>query len=321
MKHFKRASLVAYLMAALIAFVLTGATSSYAAKKTIHFYNDISGSPQMAVDAGSGQVLWKETYKPYGERINNSPASASVQGKNEVYFHGKQQEALNGGISIQYFGARYYDPSIGRFMGVDPVHFMPPNVHSFNRFAYGNNNPYKFVDPDGNLPVWAPLLFHIGGGAAAGAGGAAGVSIASQYLMSGSVQWRGVGGVFDAMSEGAQIGMFLGPTLGAEAGAVKVATQISPKIGAAGGAGAGKRFSENTKDAARVEAGETCVFCKTATIREPGPTQSNIDHAIPKSRGGNNTQENAQNTCRTCNLDKGTSTTTEYLQRLYETAK
>jgi RHS repeat-associated protein len=227
MKHHKRASFVTYLMAALIAFVLTGATSSFAAKKTIHFYNDISGSPQLAVDADSGQVLWKETYKPYGERINNSPASTSGQGKNELYFHGKQQEALNGGVTIQYFGARYYDPSIGRFLGIDPVHFVPPNVHSFNRFAYGNNNPYRYVDPDGNAPVWAPLLIYLGGGAAAGAGGAAGISIASQYLMNGSVQWGGQGGVFDAMSEGAQIGMFLGPTLGAEAGAARAAAQIS----------------------------------------------------------------------------------------------
>jgi len=43
--------------------------------------------------------------------------------------------------------ARYYDPVIGRFYGFDSVGFS--NVHNFNRYAYGNNNPYKFVDPDG----------------------------------------------------------------------------------------------------------------------------------------------------------------------------
>ena len=31
---------------------------------------------------------------------------------------------------------------------------------------------------------------------------------------------------------------------------------------------------------------------------------------------GNNTLENAQNTCRDCNLDKATQTTTEYLEKL-----
>ncbi len=41
--------------------------------------------------------------------------------------------------------------------------------------------------------------------------------------------------------------------------------------------------------------------------------QSNIDHAKAKSRGGNNTQANAQNTCRECNQRKGTKSTEEFL--------
>lgn len=46
--------------------------------------------------------------------------------------------------------ARYYDPVIGRFYSNDPVGFK--NVHNFNRYAYANNNPYKYVDPDGRDP-------------------------------------------------------------------------------------------------------------------------------------------------------------------------
>lgn len=42
---------------------------------------------------------------------------------------------------------RYYDPIIGRFMGNDPIGFR--DVYSFNRYAYANNNPYRYVDPDG----------------------------------------------------------------------------------------------------------------------------------------------------------------------------
>ena len=34
-------------------------------------------------------------------------------------------------------------------MGIDPVGVDENNVHSHNRYAYANNNPYKFVDPDG----------------------------------------------------------------------------------------------------------------------------------------------------------------------------
>lgn len=39
--------------------------------------------------------------------------------------------------------ARYYDPVIGRFYSNDPQGFT--NVHNFNRYAYANNNPYKYV--------------------------------------------------------------------------------------------------------------------------------------------------------------------------------
>ena len=46
--------------------------------------------------------------------------------------------------------ARYYDPVIGRFYSNDPVGWNPKNpVHSFGRYTYANNNPYKYTDPTG----------------------------------------------------------------------------------------------------------------------------------------------------------------------------
>jgi len=47
--------------------------------------------------------------------------------------------------------ARYYDPVIGRFYSNDPVDAH--SVHSFNRYAYANNNPYAYTDPDGKLSI------------------------------------------------------------------------------------------------------------------------------------------------------------------------
>lgn len=53
--------------------------------------------------------------------------------------------------------ARYYDPVIGRFYSNDPVDaaafLSQGNVHGFNRYAYANNNPYKYIDPDGRNPL------------------------------------------------------------------------------------------------------------------------------------------------------------------------
>ncbi|WP_419571142.1 RHS repeat-associated core domain-containing protein [Rheinheimera sp.] len=57
--------------------------------------------------------------------------------------------------------ARYYDPVIGRFYSNDPVGFNASNPMLFNRYAYANNNPYKFTDPDGRLPILIPVITFI----------------------------------------------------------------------------------------------------------------------------------------------------------------
>jgi RHS repeat-associated protein len=105
-----------------------------------HIDPDVFGNPVIATDH-TGAVLWKERYFPYGEK-----RIAGGSQTHRLSFHGK---ALDADTGLQYFGARHYDPQIGRFTGVDPVSFGEGNVHSFNRYAYGNNTPYKFRDPDG----------------------------------------------------------------------------------------------------------------------------------------------------------------------------
>ncbi|WP_240183521.1 RHS repeat-associated core domain-containing protein [Arenimonas caeni] len=46
---------------------------------------------------------------------------------------------------------RYYDPTIGRFLSVDPMASDMQNGWNFNRYNYAANNPYKFTDPDGRM--------------------------------------------------------------------------------------------------------------------------------------------------------------------------
>lgn len=110
------------------------------------FHNDVSGSPMLATDA-SGNLLWNESYLPYGERLNDIG-----DGGNALWFTGKPHDSDTG---LSYMGARYYNPALGRFMGIDPVGFDADNLHSFNRYAYANNNPHKYVDPDGRASVLA----------------------------------------------------------------------------------------------------------------------------------------------------------------------
>ena len=48
---------------------------------------------------------------------------------------------------------------MGRFISMDPAPIEASNHYSVNRYAYANNNPYKYIDPDGRLPVIPILIF------------------------------------------------------------------------------------------------------------------------------------------------------------------
>jgi RHS repeat-associated protein len=120
------------------------------AQTVTYFHNDAAGSPMVATDA-NGVVVWKESYRPYGERVSNPPAEAG----NSIGFAGKPFDST---IGLSYSGGRYYDPGLGRFVATDPMSPNPESVHGVSRYAYANNNPYRYVDPDGRTAIDALFL-------------------------------------------------------------------------------------------------------------------------------------------------------------------
>lgn len=110
---------------------------------TTYYHTDVLGSAVAASDEKK-RVLWQEAYQPFGKkRIDDD-------NENRIGFTG---HVYDDELNLVYMQARFYDPLLGRFMGVDPIGVDTNNPHSFNRYAYANNNPYRFVDPDGNIPV------------------------------------------------------------------------------------------------------------------------------------------------------------------------
>jgi RHS repeat-associated protein len=138
----------------LLAAVIVGGAlcpPAEAGETVSYFHNDVAGSPMMATDI-NGLLAWKETYRPYGDRLVQSAGSRG----NELWFSGKPFDEETG---LSYVGARYYDPTLGRFMGVDPMQATQSDLHSFNRYAYASNNPLRYVDPTGMWSVGANLGF------------------------------------------------------------------------------------------------------------------------------------------------------------------
>jgi hypothetical protein len=52
-----------------------------------------------------------------------------------------------------FYGARYYDSTLGRFTQPDTIVPHPLNPQSLNRFSYVLNNPVKYTDPTGHAEV------------------------------------------------------------------------------------------------------------------------------------------------------------------------
>ena len=113
-----------------------------------YVHHDIVGSPVTGTNS-NGAIAWRERYTPFGITLDNESANDDQAG-----YTGHIKDSNTG---LVYMQARYYDPVIGRFYSNDPVDaatFLGQgNVQGFNRYAYANNNPYAFIDPDGNNAV------------------------------------------------------------------------------------------------------------------------------------------------------------------------
>lgn len=111
--------------------------------KAFHHTDHLTGS-SIETDA-SGNTLQTLDYQPFGSlRVNTKTGTYD----NKHKFTGKE---LDTETSLTYFGARYYDSEIGRWMGVDPLvrdlqvkHLVFPQ--KLNGYGYVVNNSLKNID-------------------------------------------------------------------------------------------------------------------------------------------------------------------------------
>jgi RHS repeat-associated protein len=55
-------------------------------------------------------------------------------------------------IQLIDFNARFYSPTLGRFIQPDSIIPVVTNAQSWNRYSYVQNNPVKYIDPSGHIP-------------------------------------------------------------------------------------------------------------------------------------------------------------------------
>lgn len=126
----------------LFALVVLFASSARAGDTVYYYYNDAQGTPVVVTDA-HGNVVERTYYGPYGEVLNRALRDGPG-------YTGHEEDAATG---LLYMQQRYYDPLAKRFPTVDPVDVDPTTGANFNRYAYANDNPYRYTDPDGRQVI------------------------------------------------------------------------------------------------------------------------------------------------------------------------
>jgi RHS repeat-associated protein len=137
--------------AALLALVGVSFLAAPAAAQVVEYYHLDAVGNVRAVTDGSGVVVERHDYLPFGEECMSPVCAGNPQlgAGTPRKFTGKERDTETG---LDYFGARYYGSKIARFTTTDPAYTIAENVvepQRWNRYAYGLNNPLKFVDPDG----------------------------------------------------------------------------------------------------------------------------------------------------------------------------
>ena len=176
-----------------------------------HYYiRDYQGNNRVVV-APDGTVEQTNDYYAYGGPWGNTSTNQGFQpfkynGRSALCDASRLKKELDRvhGLDWYDYGARLYDPAIGRFLSPDPFVQLPQNSQNFNRYSYGLNNPLKYTDENGEF--WHILI-------GAAIGGVVNL-IATWDNIDGF--WQG----FTAFAVGAGVGASVAATGGASIGTI-----------------------------------------------------------------------------------------------------
>ncbi|MEJ8548091.1 RHS repeat-associated core domain-containing protein [Brevibacillus borstelensis] len=110
-------------------------------KRGYYLYN--SHGDVVKVVGENGEELNRYEYDTWGN------ITAKTEGMSNPFTY--SGEVFDAETGYYYLRARYYDPTVGRFISEDTYKGQVDNPLTLNRYTYVHNNPVRFVDPSGHL--------------------------------------------------------------------------------------------------------------------------------------------------------------------------
>ncbi len=106
-------------------------------------HTDHLGSVSLTTD-GSGAVVSEQKFTAWGV-----VRAANGAMPTDIGYTGQYADKSTG---LMFYGARYYDAYLNRFISADTVVPQAGNPQDYNRYSYARNNPLKYTDPSGHCP-------------------------------------------------------------------------------------------------------------------------------------------------------------------------
>ncbi|MHC0443100.1 DUF6443 domain-containing protein [Flavobacterium sp. 3-210] len=123
----------------------TGGTFSY-----VYQYKDHLGNIRVSYSKNPItqvlEIIDETHYYPFG--LKHKGYVVLPESTNKYKYNGKElQDEM--GLGLYDYGARNYDPALGRWMNIDP---LAEKMRRHSPYNYAFNNPIRFIDPDGMAP-------------------------------------------------------------------------------------------------------------------------------------------------------------------------
>jgi RHS repeat-associated protein len=135
-----------------------------------YYHADGNGNVTALVN-NNGYIVARYQYDPYGNVLAISGSLAHAN----LYRFGSKESQVNAGL--YYYGYRFYEPSLQRWINADPLGIRTPVKPWPNLALFCSNNPFFYTDPYGECN-WGQFARGIYGLAAGTAGIVVGVATA-----------------------------------------------------------------------------------------------------------------------------------------------